>query len=139
MYRYFEKTSGVGNGSYIYYRKSKGLSDEKNNSVKASNHSITPNLSYYETKTRAELNESYLKHDKITFNHGKIVNIYIVYEISKNINFRDYPTLENVLFRAVSLTKNANINNYKYYGYGIGFNRHRSFSFPGTGLGRNEI
>ena len=26
-----------------------------------------------------------LKQDKITFNHGKIVNIYLVYEITKNI------------------------------------------------------
>ena len=36
---------GVGNGNYIYYWKSKGLSDEIINSIKASNHSITPN--YY--------------------------------------------------------------------------------------------
>ena len=39
------------------------------------------------------------------------------------------PTLENYLFRAASLTKNANINKYKYSGYGIGFDRRGSFSF----------
>ena len=42
---------------------------KKKNSIKTSNHSISPNLSYYGTKTRAELKGSCLKHDKITFNH----------------------------------------------------------------------
>ena len=48
--------------------------------------------------------EVVLKQDKITFNHGKIVNIYIVYEINKNYNIISYPTLENCLFGAVILT-----------------------------------
>ena len=67
--RYFKNIAGVGSGSYIYCWKSKGLSDKKKNSIKTSNHSISPNLSYYGTKTRAELKGSCLKHDKITFNH----------------------------------------------------------------------
>ena len=80
-----------------------------------------------------------MKQGKVTFNHGKIVNIYIVYEISKNINISHYPTLENCLFGAVGLTKNPDINKYKYSGYGIEFDRHGSFSFPDNGLGRNVI
>ena len=115
------------------------MSDERINSVKTPNHSITPNLDYYGTKTRVEFNGSCLKQDKVTFNHGKVVNIYIVYEISKSINISDYPTLENCLFRAVSLSKNADINRYKNSGYGIGFDRHGNVSFPGIGLGRNII
>ena len=115
------------------------MSDEKNNSIKTPNHSITPNLDYYGTKTRVEFNGSCLKQDSVTFNHGKVVNIYIVYEISKSINISNYPTLENCLFGAVSLNKNGDIDKYKYSGYGIGFDRHGSFSFPGTGLGRNVI
>ena len=47
MKRYFKKITGVGNGSYISFWKSKGLPDENINSVAASNHSITQNLSYY--------------------------------------------------------------------------------------------
>ena len=74
----------------------------------------------------------------VTFNQGKIVNIYIFYEISKNINISNYPTLENSLFGG-SLTKNADIDRYGYSGYGIGVDRHGSFSFPGTGLGGNVI
>ena len=115
------------------------MSDEKNNSIKTPNDSITPNLDYYGTKTRLEFNGSCLKQDSVTFNHGKVVNIYIVYEISKSINISNYPTLKNCLFGAVSLTENANIDRYKYSGYGIEFDRHGSFSSPGIGLGQNII
>ena len=50
---------------------------------------------------------SCLKQDKASYNDGTIVNIYIVYEISKNYNINSYPTLENYLFGAVSLSKHA--------------------------------
>ena len=53
--------------------------------------------------------------DKTLYDHGKIVNIYIVYEISKNFNISSYPTLVNCLIRAVSLTKNDDIDKYKYF------------------------
>ena len=80
-----------------------------------------------------------MKQDKFTFNHGKVVNICIVYEVNKSINISDYLALENWLFGAVSLTKNTNIDKYKYSGYGIWLDTRESFSFPGTGLGRNVI
>ena len=48
------------------------------------------------------------------------------------MNISDYPTLENCLFGAVKLTKNADIDKYGYSGYGIGFDRHGRFPFPGT-------
>ena len=115
------------------------MSDAKFNSIKTTNHTITPNVDYYGTKASVEFNGSSFKQDKVTFNHRKIANIYIVYEISKGINISDYPTLENCLFGTVTLTKNADIDRYKYFGYGVGFDRHGSFSFPGTGLGRNAI
>ena len=139
MYRYFKIIAGARNGSYIYYWISKGLSDEKSNSIKTCNHSITPKSSYYGTKTRVEFNGSCLKQDMVTFKHGKIVNIYIVYEISENIDISDYPTLENCLFGSVIFTKNADFDKYKYSGYGIGFDRHGNFSFLDIGLGRNVI
>ena len=56
------------------------MSDERNNSIKKSGCGITPYLSYYGTKTRIEFNGSSFKQDKITYTHGKIVNIEIVYE-----------------------------------------------------------
>ena len=84
------------------------------------NHSIIPSLSYYGNKTRVELRGSCLKQDKVTFNHGKVVNIYIVYELDKTF-MKTSPTLVNCLFEAVSLTKNANIDKYRYSKYEIGF------------------
>ena len=74
-----------------------------------------------------------MKQDKVTFNHGKVVSIYIIYEISRRINISDYPTLKNCLFGVVTLTKNTDINKCKYSGYESGFDSHGNFSFPGTG------
>ena len=138
IHRYFRGIIGAGSGNYIYFWKSIGLSDERLNSNTASNYKITPELSYYGTKIRVEFNESCLKQDKVTYNHGKIINMCIVYEISKDYSISTYPTLENCLFEAVSLTKNAAIDQYKYSGYGIGFDRKGEFSF-GNGFSRNSI
>ena len=80
-----------------------------------------------------------MKQDKITYNHEKVVNIYIVYEISKSFNISDYPTQENCSFGAVSLTKNADIEKYKYSGYGIGFDGHVLYSHSSGRTGRNVI
>ena len=119
--------------------KSKGLSHERINSITASNYSITHSLDYLAAKIRVKFHGSCLKQDKITYTYGKIVNLYIVYEISKNFPISSYPTLENCLFGAVSLTKNINdINEYKYAGYGMGFDRKGKFS-AGNGSGRNCI
>ena len=98
IYRYYKRIIGFGNGNYIYFWKSKGLSDGRLNCNNASNYKITPELSYYGTKTRVEFNGSCLKQDKVRDNHGKIVTIYIVYEISKNYSISACPTLENCLF-----------------------------------------
>ena len=80
-----------------------------------------------------------MKQDKTTYNHGKVVKIYIVYEISRNINISDYRTLENCLFGAVSLTKNADIDKYRYSEYGIVLDRSGFYSHHSDGTGRNVI
>ena len=48
-----------------------------------SDNSLNPKVSYYGAKARLEFRRTCLKQDKSTFNHGKIVNIYIVYELDK--------------------------------------------------------
>ena len=116
IYRYFDKIAGVGSGNYICIWKSKGVCDERIIYITTFNYSITPELSHYGTKARVKFSGSCLKQDKATYNHGTIVNIYIVYEISKNYNISSYPTLENSLFGAVSLTKHIDIDQYKYSG-----------------------
>ena len=78
-------------------------------------------LDYLGNKIRVKFSGSCLKQDKVTYNHKKILNIYIVYEISKNHNISSLPTPENCLFGAVTLTKNDDIDKYKYFGFAIGF------------------
>ena len=123
MYKYFNRISGVGSGSSIYFWKSEGLSHENVTPPTITDYSLNLQLSYLSTKTRVTFKGSCLKLDKITYDHGKIVNIYIVYEINKNVKISSYPTLENCLFGAVSLTKNHDIVKCEYSGYSIGFGR----------------
>ena len=63
-------------------------------------YSISPELDCYGSKIRGKFTGICLKQYKITYTHGKIVNIYIVYEISKTYNISSYPALENCLFGA---------------------------------------
>ena len=132
----------ITNTDYIYVLSwtSKGLSNESIKRPTTSNNSLTPPLNYYGTKKRVCFDRA---KDKVTFNHGKIVNIYIVYEIigiaNINGNRNSNLTVKNALFGAVSLTKNANVNKYKYSGYRIAFDRASSFSFSGGRNGQNVI
>ena len=114
------------------------MSYETINSITESNYSITPELSCYGSKIRVKFNGSCLKHNKITYTHGKVVNIYIVYVINKNFNISSYPTLENCSFGAVSLTENIDIDNYRHSGYGIRFDR-KGKSSVRNGFGSNSI
>ena len=85
-------------------------------------------MSYIGTKTRVKFNGSCLKQDKIACAHKTIVNIYVVFEISKNFDISSYPTFENCLFGAVSLNKHNDIDKYQKSGYGIGFDRKGTFA-----------
>ena len=58
-------------------------------------YSLNPKVSYYGTKARLEFRGSCLKQDKSTFNHGKVINIYIVYELDKTY-VKSHPTLVTV-------------------------------------------
>ena len=60
---------------------------------------------------RVKLTESCLKQPIISYTHNNIVNIYIVYELGASSSHDNDPTLKNCLFGAVTLTKNADIDN----------------------------
>ena len=128
MYKYFKQI----NNDYISEWKSKGLSNEIITALSVPNNFLNPSFKYLGTKLKVRFSGNCSKQNAITCNHGKPVNIYIVYEINKkdNTTISD-PVLENCLSGAVTLTKNADIDKYKYSGYGIGFDRKESFSFPG--------
>ena len=57
------------------------MSDESIKPLSASNKMLNPSVSYVGTKARVKFNGDCLKEDKISFDHEKTVNIYIVYEI----------------------------------------------------------
>ena len=77
---------------------------------------------------RIKFNKGCLKQGKISLNHGKVVNIYTVYEIDRSVNISSYPMLENSLLGAVKLTKHVDTDLYKDSGYGIGLDRKGFFS-----------
>ena len=101
---------------------------------------LTPLIDYSGSKVRVKFNKGCLKQwNKLTYGYGARVNIYIVYELGASSSNDNDPTRKNYLFRAVTLTKNADIEKYGYSGYGIGFDRRSSFSFPGNGFGQNVL
>ena len=88
---------------------------------------LSPSLNYVGNKIGVKFTRTCLKQsNKLTYTHGKIVNIYIVYEIGASIsNFND--ALKNCLFGAVTLPKDAVIDKYRYSSYAIGFDRRGNF------------
>ena len=134
--RYFKVASD--NPSIILSWKSKGLSDESIKVLTTSNKILNPSQDCVGTKARIKFSRDCLKQEKITFNHGKIVNISIVYEIEKSVDISSYPALENCLFGAVKLIKHIDVDLYKYSRYGIGFDRKGYYSI-GDEIGRNKI
>ena len=129
----------VANTDYVSSWGPKGLSAETIKLPSTSDISLTPGVSYYGTKTRVTVTGSCLKQSNISYTHGTIVNIYIVFEYSTSSSHNNDPTLTNCLFGAVALTKNADIDKYEYSGNGIGFDRRSSFSFPSGGFGQNAL
>ena len=57
------------------------MSDESIKSPSTCNEMLNPSVDYVSSKSRVKFYGDCLKQEKITFNHRKVVNIYIVYEI----------------------------------------------------------
>ena len=80
-------------------------------------------------------------------NNDNVINIYCVYEIQPISSTRDTTfTVQNALFGAMQITKNANTSKYNYKGYGICFYESERFShvrkegnFNHTTMARNVI
>ena len=109
MYKYFIAFSITQYLEYVSEWKSKGLSNESIKAISTSDNSFNPTLSYYGTKIRVKFSRGYLKQPKISYTHGKVVNIYVVYKLGASSSNDSDPTLKHCLFGAVTLTKNAGI------------------------------
>ena len=120
MNKYFKV---IANTDYVSLGKSKGLSAENIKPPPTSDNSLTPAFIYYCTETRVKFTGSCLQQPKASQTHGKIANVYIVYELGASSPQRDDSTLKNALLGAVTLTKNSYIDKYGYSGYGIGCDR----------------
>ena len=101
----------IANADYVWSWKSKGLSAETIKTPSTSDNSLTPALSYYDTKTIVKFTGSCLKQSRISWNHKAIVKIYIVYELGASSSHNNDPTFKNPLFGEVTLTKNADMIN----------------------------
>ena len=61
-------------------------------------------------------------------NNNNVINIYCVYKIDPIASTRDdILTVQNVLFGAMEITKNADTSKYNYKGYGIYFDEGGTF------------
>ena len=93
-------------------------------------------------RMNVKFNGYYLAQNKaIHPNNNKVVNIYIVCELGLINNYRtDVYTIQNVLFVAMKIKKNATNNSKnKYEGYGIYFDSGGKFSKGNITDGKNVI
>ena len=88
--KYF-KVNTITDTDYVLSWKSA----ETIKSPTTSDNSLTPELNYYGTKTRVKCTGSCLKESKFSYTHGKVENIYIVYELGAPSSHNNDPTLKN--------------------------------------------
>ena len=81
IHRYFKIFSA--NHTNILSWKSKGLSEQSIKAPTTPNKILNPSIDYAGSKIRVKFSVDCLKQGRLTFNHGKIVNIYIVYKNRK--------------------------------------------------------
>ena len=98
------------NGNKITKWKSKGLSNECLEVIPTSDNTLTPSINYYGDK--AKIYRKRLTTKTITYRHKKVVDLYVVYEITVFYSRSNDPGLGNALFGAAKLTKNADIDKY---------------------------
>ena len=83
MGRYLKIDYTAKNLDYVLSWESKGLSGSDINSIKTNNYLLNPRIDYYNTsKIRKKFDGNFINRFPPSFLHDKIVNIYLVCEIS---------------------------------------------------------
>ena len=86
------------------------------------------------------LSGNHFQQDKQKDANKVIINIYCVYKLDPISSSRDDTfTVQNVLFGAMEITKNADTSKYKYKGYGICFDEGGSFSKGNISNSKNVL
>ena len=91
-------------------------------------------------RMNVKFNGNYLVQNKaLQPNTNKVVNIYIVYKLDSISSTRntDY-TIQNALFGAIKITKNADTSKNNYKGYGICFDEGALFSLGNITNAKNS-
>ena len=84
--------------------QSKGLSTKN---IDPPTTSLSPAINYLGNQITVKFTGSCLKQSKkLTYTHGKVIKIYIVYELGASSSNVNDPTIKYYLFGAVSLNKN---------------------------------
>ena len=89
-------------------------------------------------RMRVYLSGNYFKQDKTRIpNNNNAINIYCVYKLDPIVSSRDTTfTIQNALFGAMQITKNADTSKYDYEVYGICFDERSQFGHTITEGGR---
>ena len=106
MYNYFESV-----GYEITSWESKGLFSKKISSASTSDDRVSE-LVFDNARIKVKFNGDLLKQNKVTYNHGSIVNTYTVDRLFPTTKDSSV-TIDDCLFGAVKLTKNTDIDKYK--------------------------
>ena len=137
IYKSFKRSIDSNNIVYVHNWQSNGLCDEK---ITSTSKDKAPILKYESDRIRLQYKGDLLKQNIAAYNHGPVVNIYIVYEISSTFTSQSCFTLKNYLFGTVKITKNSDISKYKYSDRcGISFDSKGSFLHSDGNYGVNEI
>ena len=124
--------------------KSAGIynySSDSNMNAVANAKSKLPNLKNY-GRMHVHLSGNHFQQNKVNIpNNGDVINIYCIYKLDPIASSRDTSfTIQDTLFGAMQITKNAtdnSKNNYK--GYGICFDEGSQFGHTMTEGGRTHI
>ena len=118
----------------------KGLSKESIKTPATSNYSFTSKLAHIQNITKGlKLEGGCLKHDKVSFAHRNVVNLFIVYKLDTSSRYLNtHSTLGAGLFGSAKLSK-IKIRSKKNSGYGIGFDSRFLHSLQNFDLDKNSI
>ena len=123
--------------------KSTGIFNYLGNSninVVGDSKSVLPELKN-DGRMHVSLSGNHFQQNKVIIpNNNNVINIYCVYKIDATASTRDDTfTVQNALFGAMEITKNADTSKYKYKGYGVCFDEGGMFSMGNINNGRNVL
>ena len=135
------KSTGIFN--YSDYYRMKGIEDTKKELPILKN---DKRMYVYLQGSHFQQNNVLTSNNDDVINNN-VINIYIVYELDPIASIRDTTfTIQNAVFGAIQITKNADTSKYDYKGYGICFDESEQFThlrkegnFNYTTLARNII